>query len=378
VITPQLTVAPNDLFVYTGENSDAANDNGDATPISVNSVNKNIGFYLTDTADVTPELAITASGRYNISHVDLYDQLGTNLSGHNRFAHFNPSVGLTYKITPDMTFYGGVSVNTRTPTASEIECSDPATPCLLPTNLAGDPPNLRQVISHTYEVGVRGKLEGALSYNLSAFRTLLQNDIYGIATSVSQGFFQNIGDTEREGFEAGLNYRSANWSAFANYSFVQATFRSALTVPSPSNPFQDDNGDIQVEPGNRLPGIPKHRLKLGLDFKPIQQLTVGATVNVVSNFYYVGDESNQLAPVPGYTVVNLHSTFRPISHVEVFATINNLLNRKYATWGILSDPTGIGAPGVPADGVMNGPDVDNRFQSPAAPFEIFGGVRVTF
>ena len=49
-----------------------------------------------------------------------------------------------------------------------------------------------------------------------------------------------------------------------------------------------------------------------------------------------------------------------------------------STWGILSDPTGINAPGVPPDGVTNGPGVNNRFLSPAAPIELFGGVRITF
>lgn len=219
---------------------------------------------------------------------------------------------------------------------------------------------------------------GAMSWNLSAFRTLLQNDIYGISTSVAQGFFQNIGDTQREGVEAGLNYRAQNWSTFLNYSFVQATFRSALLVPSPSNPGQDANGNIQVEPGDQLPGIAKHRVKLGVDYKVLPQWTVGTTVNVVSSVFYAGDEVNDVAPLPGYTVVNLHSTYRPIPHLEVFATIDNLLNRKYATWGILSDPTGIGAPGVPSNGVTNGPGVNNRFQSPAAPFEVFAGARITF
>lgn len=57
-----------------------------------------------------------------------------------------------------MTLYGGLSQNTRTPTASEIECSNPLTPCLLPTNLAGDPPNLHQVVAHTAELGLRGKI----------------------------------------------------------------------------------------------------------------------------------------------------------------------------------------------------------------------------
>jgi iron complex outermembrane receptor protein len=117
-------------------------------------------------------------------------------------------------------------------------------------------------------------------------------------------------------------------------------------------------------------------VKLGVDFKLIPQWTVGAELNYVSSFFYVGDESNQLPPIPGYAIVNLHTSFRPFEHVEVFASVNNLLDRRYATWGILSDPTGLGAPGVPADAVTNGPGVDNRFQSPGAPLEVFGGIRL--
>jgi iron complex outermembrane receptor protein len=380
VINSQLIVLPSDLLVYTPEDSDAAVDNGDPVPVSVDSVNKSLGLYVSDTFNVTGELAVTASGRYNVANINLADQLGDNLSGYNRFVHFNPAVGATYKLLPTMTLYGGFSKNTRTPTASEIECSDPLTPCLLPTNLAGDPPNLQQVVSQTTEVGLRGMipdvLDGQLSWNLSAYRTLLENDIFGIATSVSQGFFQNIGDTRREGFEAGIGYHGERWSAYANFSLVQATFQSALTVPSPSNPFQDENGDIQVVPGNHMPGIPENRLKLGADLRIMPQWTVGATLNLVSSFRYVGDESNQLAPIAGYSVVNLHTSYKPAEHFEVFASVNNLFDRKYATWGILSDPTGIGAPGIPADGVTNGPGVDNRFLSPGAPLEVFGGVRI--
>jgi iron complex outermembrane receptor protein len=384
VINSQLLVLPSNLIVDTPENSAGALANGDPVPVSVDSINKNLGAYLTDTFNVTRDLAVTASGRYNIAHVDLADQLGTNLNGNNRFVHFNPAIGATYKVSPTMTLYGGLSQNTRTPTASEIECSNPLTPCLLPTNLAGDPPNLHQVVAHTAELGLRGKTpaaagtEGEVSWNLSAFRTLLKDDIFGIATSVSQGFFQNIGDTRRQGIEAGINYRAQRWSAYANYSFVEATFRSPLSVPSPSNPYQDALGDLQVEPGDHLPGIPDHRLKLGADYKIVQGWTAGATLNLVSSFYYVGDESNQLAPIPGYTTVNLHTAYKPAPHFEVFVSINNLFNRKCATWGILSDPTGIGGPGIPPNGVTNGPGVDNRFLSPAAPFEAFGGVRITF
>jgi iron complex outermembrane recepter protein len=384
VINSQLLVSPSNLIVYTPENSDAANNFGEAVPISVQSINKAIGAFVTDTFNVTPDFSVTASGRYNIAHIDLEDQLGSNLTGNSRFIHLNPAIGGTYKILPILTVYGGISQNTRTPTASEIECSNPLQPCLLPTNLAGDPPTLRQVVAHTGELGVRGKLPeviGAgseITWNLSLFRTLLHDDIYGIATSISQGFFQNIGDTRRQGVEAGLNYKSESWSAYANYSFVDATFRSPLVAPSPSNPYQDASGDVQVLPGDRLPGIPRHRLKIGADYNILPNWSVGATLNVVSDFYYVGDESNQLAPISGYRVVGLHSSYRVARQLEIFASITNLFNTQYATWGILSDPAGINAPGIPPDGVTNGPSVDNRFLSPAAPFEAFGGVRLSF
>jgi iron complex outermembrane receptor protein len=389
VINSQLIVLPSNLIVDTteaGQNAAlaAGNMNFSATPVSVYSVNKNLGIYLTDTFDVTPEIAVTASGRYNIANINLQDQLGTNLSGYNRFVHFNPAVGATYKAAPTVTLYGGISQNTRTPTASEIECSNPSTPCLLPTNLAGDPPNLRQVIARTSELGLRGKIAdpigagSGLAWNLSLFRTLLHDDIFGIATSISQGFFQNIGDTRRQGVEAGVNYHDRNWSVYANFSFVQATFRSPLVVPSPSNPFQNAHGDLQVEPGDHLPGIPEQHLKLGADYSILPDWSVGATLTLVSSYYYVGDESNQLAPIPGYHVVGLHSSYKPVPHFELFGQITNLFNAKYSTWGILSDPTGIGAAGIPPNAVTNGPGVDNRFLSPAAPFEAFGGVRITF
>ncbi len=383
LINSQLLVLPSTLTVDTPENSPAAIANGDPVPVSVDSINKDLGAYLTDTFDVTPDVAVTASGRYSVAHIELQDQLGNNLSGGSRYVHFNPALGATYKIYPTVTLYGGLSQNTRTPTASEIECSNPLRPCLLPTNLAGDPPNLRQVIAHTSELGLRGRISPLggsteASWNLSIFRTLLHDDIYGIATSVSQGFFQNIGDTRRQGAEAGLKYAASRWSAYANYSLVEATFRSPFLAPSPSNPFQNMSGDVQVEPGDSLPGIPEHRLKLGADYKIMANWSAGVTLSVVSGFYYVGDEANQLAPIAGYQVVGLHTSYQHDPHFEFFAKITNLLGRRYSTWGILSDPTGVGAPGIPPEGVTNGPGVNNRFQSPAAPFEAFAGVRFSF
>lgn len=379
VIDSKLFVGPSDLIVDTPEGTGFG-----ATPVILQATNKYYGFFATDTFDVTSAFSVTASARYNIAHIDLADQRGTDLNGLNRYTHFDPALGATYKLTPEITAYGGYSKTNRAPTASEIECSDPLLPCLLPANLAGDPPTLKQVIADTYELGLRGRItspagvDGLLTWDVGGFRTNLADDIFAISTSLSSGFFQNVGSTRRGGAQASVNWRWNQGLAYVSYSYVEATFQSSFTLSSPSSPSQDENGNIQVVPGDRLPGIPKQRIKAGVDYEFLPQLTVGGTLQYVSSRFYRGDESNQNPPLPGYAVAGLRASWRFWKHSEVFFSVQNLFNKSYATYGIYSDPTGVGVPGVPPDADSNDPSVDNRFQSPGAPRSYFGGIRIEF
>jgi iron complex outermembrane recepter protein len=378
-INPALVVLPSGFFIDTPEDSDF-----NATPVILSATSTYYGLFATDTFNLTPALAITASGRYNLAQINLVDHRGSDLTGNNRYSRFNPAIGATYKLFPALTAYAGYSEGNRAPTPSEIECSNPAIPCLLPSSLASDPPTLKQVVSHTYEAGLRGTftvpphLPGRFAWHFGFFRTDLTDDIFGVATSVSTGFFQNIGATRRQGIETNLAYRDERWSVYGAYSFIDATFQSALTLPSPNNPFADASGDIHVNPGNRLPGIPQHQLKVGADYHITPNWTVGVVGAYFSDQFLRGDESNQNATLPGYYVVNLHTSYSITKNFEVFANIRNLFDSHYYTFGQFGDPTGVGAPGVPADAVTNGPGVDNRFLAPAAPISIFGGIRIRF
>ena len=374
-INSSLQVTDSGYFVSTPENAGF-----NATPVGLSATNRYYGLFATDTFDLTRALAVTLSGRYNLAQVDLFDHLGTNLNGNNRYSRFNPAAGFTYKIFQNLTAYAGYSEGNRVPTPSEIECSNPTQPCLLPSSLSSDPPSLKQVVSHTYETGLRGNftmpetLPGRFTWNFGLYRTDLDDDIYGVATSLSAGFFENVGATRRQGIESGIGYKDDRWSVYGNYSLVDATFQTSLTLPSPSNPFADANGDIQVSPGDHLPGIPEHQLKLGADYRVTPQWSVGGVLTYFSSQYFRGDESNQNPQLPGYAVVNVHSTYEITDHLSTFVDIQNLFDNHYASFGVLGDPTGVGAPGVPTDGV----GVDNRFISPAAPLAIYGGVRLTF
>jgi iron complex outermembrane receptor protein len=378
-INSALQVSFSDLFVDTPENTPWT-----ATPVNLNATNSYYGLFGTDTFNITDDLALTASGRYNLAEIDLADRLGTALSGDNRYSRFDPALGLTEKVSTNLTVYAGYSEGNRAPTPGEIECSNPTAPCLLPSSLSSDPPTLRQVVSHTWEAGLRGHFSlpeiapGSITWNASLFRTNVDDDIYGVATSLSSGYFQNIGGTRRQGAELGLKYEDERLSMFLDYSYVDATFESAFLLNSPQNSFADANGNIQVEPGDVLPGIPANRIKAGADYRVLPSWIVGADIVYESSQFFRGDESNQMGPLPGYTEVNLHSKYELTDHVELFVNVVNALDGKYATFGVLGDPTGIGAPGIPPGAVTNGPGVDNRFESPSAPISAFGGVRVEF
>ena len=376
MIDSALVVQPSGFLVSTPEGSAFA-----ATPTRLRPENTDFGAFATDTLNVTRSLSVTAGGRYNWVRVGLSDLQGSSLSGASIFSRFNHAIGAAYQLGPGLTLYAGYAEGSRTPTASEIECSDPKTPCLLPSSLSADPPNLRQVVSRTYEVGMRGSrpiLHGQLTYSLGLYRTEVRDDIYAVATSLSAGYFENIRGTVRQGGELDLAYRNDRLTAYASFSAVDAVFDTDLFIPSPSNPFRDANGDIHVRRGDQLPGIPRYRLKLGAEYRVLKGLVVGGELQALSGQYYRGDEANQLAPVPGYVVVGLHASYDVTSRLQLFVKVENLMNARYATFGLLGDPTEIGAPGVPANVGPNGPSVDDRFQSPAAPISAYGGIKLRF
>jgi iron complex outermembrane recepter protein len=371
---PSLQLSYSGFFVDTPEGTGFT-----ATPVFLLATNRYYGLYATDTFNVTPALALTLSGRYNLAQVDLVDLRGTALNGNNRYSRFNPAAGFTYKILGNLTGYAGYSEGNRAPTPMELECASPTAPCVLPSSLSADPP-LKQVVSHSYETGLRGNfalpqfVPGRFTWNFGLYRTDLTDDIYGVATSISTGFFTNVGSTRRQGIETGLSYQDENWSVYGNYSLVQATFQSSFTLPSSQNPFANAAGNINVSPGDYLPNIPEHQLKVGADYRVTPRWSVGGVLTYFSSQFLLGDEANLNQPIPGYAVVNLHSTYAVSENVAMFVNATNVFDAHYSTFGIFGDPTGIGVPGVPTNGV----GVDNRFVSPAPPLAIYGGVRLTF
>ena len=336
-------------------------------------------IYLTDTFSITDELTLTLSVRYNNTSVKIGDRSAQNplvdpddpgaLNGEHDYARFNPAVGLNWSFHPNIVAYGSYSESARAPTTVELSCADPGAPCNLPNAFLADPP-LDQVVTKSFEGGFRGTLKSGVKWNVGAFHSINNDDIIFISTggiTSNEGFFDNIGDTKRVGVELGLSgsWKELDW--FTNYSYLEATFDDSFASSSPNNPLANANGDIAVEQGDRIPGLPEHNLKIGGDYHVTAKLTIGSDLVYNSDQYFRGDEANLLDTIDGHIVVNARASYQFNKNISVFANVNNLFDSDYETFGLLGDPSEILA------GFSN-----PRFVGVGAPISGYVGMKIDF
>lgn len=334
------------------ENRSTSSNSGLFVPedaLRVRSRTRSTGVFVTDTLSITDALALTLSGRSNHTRTTIEDLTGENpdLKGRHRFSRFNPAAGLTYQWSSALNLYGGYSESTRAPTPVELTCSDEEAPCKLPNQFLSDPP-LKQVVAKSWEAGLRGTLGDAgngehLNWHLGLFRTTNVDDILFQSTGgvqSNEGFFANVGDTRRQGIEASLS--GALWDKrlrwYANYTFLDATYRSAFSENSANHPDADENGLIHIRKGDRIPSLPRHSVKLGADFALTPALGVGGDLIANSGQYLRGDEANLLGETGGYAVLNLRATYAFSRRFSLFARVDNVFDRRYHTFGTLGEP----------------------------------------
>ena len=345
-------------------------------PVDLAATNTYAGLYFSEALDVTTRLTLTAAGRYNWAALGLADQIGTSLNGHHSYARFNPALGTTYRIAPGLTVYAGYAESNRNPTPAELACADPLRPCVLAGQLVADPP-LKPVVGRTWEAGLRGRtraepLDADLAWSLGVFRTDTDNEILNVATSAfsaGQGYFANAGAARRQGLEAQASLTAARFSLSLNYSVVDATFQSWITLPSRS-PYADPlSGDITVRPGDHIPQIPAQRLVINADWSAMQRLSLGADLRVQGGAWLAGDDSNRGPKLPGWARLDLRARYQLSQRLELSARIENLADARYATYGAFAR-----LDGLPPTLKLTDP----RSFTPAAPRAAYFGLRASF
>ena len=312
--------------------------------------NTSIGIYFVNRWNFSERWTLSVSGRQDIASVGIRDSSGTapRLDGDHRFSRFNPAAGLTFNPAAGTTLFGNFSQGMRAPTPMELTCADAAAPCRLPNSFLADPP-LNPVIAQTIEAGFRLRSRPAakpgtmmpdtpaFALNGTLFRTVSRDDIQFIASggAVNAGFFRNVGETERRGFDLGASALLGRFKLAGSYTRVDARFLSAFRAHSQNNSAADGNGDIEVASGNRITGIPLHTFKLRGDWTVTPAWNINVSMNQVGRQYARGDENNADAAgmLPSYRVFNLASSHDLGGGWDAHLKMDNLFNRAYQSFG---------------------------------------------
>ncbi len=377
-IDPRLVVGTDGSFPGSGAQIATLGRIG-YVPVTLNGNTTYYGVYVLDTFNITPELAISGGARLNIANISTQDMTGLapELNINASYRRINPIVGATYALTPALTAYAGYSEANRAPTPLELNCADPARPCLLENSLVADPP-LSQVVARTVEAGLRGTsilaADASLAWKAGYFRTESSNDIVSLASTLTgRGYFANVPANLRQGLEAGALVRWGNLAAYANYAFIDATYQFTGVLASPNNPFADEDGTILVRPGNHIPGIPRNLVKFGGDYAFTPQFSAGADILIVGTQYFIGDDSNLNPKLPAYWTVNLHASYQVNDNVQFFGLVNNLFDNRNASFGTFFERQTSAQLATPIAFAGN-----PRTITPLQPLSLYGGIRVTF
>jgi outer membrane receptor protein involved in Fe transport len=361
-------------FLYPGVIQDQPSEG--VNPVRVQSDTRFYGVFLSDIITVLTDLDVTLAGRYNDAQIALEDLLGGPVNGEHTYDRFDPGAGIVYRIVPEVQFYGNYSETNRAPTPEELSCASAANPCSLLNFFVGDP-NLHQVVAHSYEAGFRGHTGSPsgsrVSWNVDVYHTRNTNDIIyeTSAYNPNLAFYTNAGRTLRRGVEANLRYDRQPLRLSLGYAFTDATFQTPMLLNT-SSPAADANGNEQVLPGDRIPGIPKHRATFTAEYSVSERISVGGSLVAQSNVYRFGDEANLTDPLGGYTVIDLNAAYRPRDGLVLFAVVNNAFDKRYYTYGSFG-PVG----DVPWTNVPGGV-TDPRTASPGTPITAYGGIKVNF
>lgn len=331
----------------------------DSQATSINTETESTSLYITNTMDLSATVALTLSARANYTDVVLRDKSGVRpeLNGDHNFSRVNPALGITWQASDSHSLYASYSESSRAPTPIELACNegvfdlavafaieagedpdDVDLECRLPNAFLADPP-LDDVIAKSFEFGSRGFV-GDIGYSLGLFHTLNKDDILFQTTGRSTGLFANVDKTRRAGIESSLQGQWHAFSWLAAYSYIDASFEDDFQALSPNHEFADDEGEISVSAGDRIPGIPQHQFKVSSDYSFDNGLSIG--LDLLSNGGQVlrGDESNQLDEVSGYTTVSMRARYSVNEKMEVFAKVDNLFDKEYESFGLLGEEPG--------------------------------------
>ncbi|HEY6815007.1 MAG TPA: TonB-dependent receptor [Croceibacterium sp.] len=175
--------------------------------------------------------------------------------------------------------------------------------------------------SQSFDAGASVNI-GSVTLGLTAFRRDTEDLIgfvscFGVATGICTGrpfgTYDNIGQARAQGFEAQADVQIGYFVTFgAAYTLLDA----------------EDRTPGSATEGNDLARRPKHTLTLTGDWRPSDEVSLGADLRVVSDSY---DDAFNTVPLDGYATLALRGEWDANEWVTLFGRVENVWDEDYQT-----------------------------------------------
>jgi iron complex outermembrane receptor protein len=281
-------------------------------------------------SDAWRVLAGVRSVHVGVDSSDHFHKIASqNNSGAVSYSGLNPTAGVVFLPTANLSFYASYGRGFETPTLNELAYK--------PDGSAGLNTALKAARSNNYELGAKTRLAAGLRGSLAVFSTFTDDDIVVRSNFGGRSGFANVGRTRRDGVEAEVEAHPADGLTLAaSASLINARFESSfLTCTAP--PCVTPN--LLVASGNKLPSVPARTLWAQVKYDA-GWADASLEAHVQSRLF-VNDLNSDEAGGAGVLDAVIEHTgswgpYRP----HVFARVDNLANRRYVGSVIVNDTTG--------------------------------------
>ncbi len=172
--------------------------------------------------------------------------------------------------------------------------------------------NLEPEWGHEVELGADWLL-GDLTIGGRIYHQWMRDEVF-----LDYGSFQsfNFSRTSRTGIDLDMSYKFSDlFNASLNYNWVNAEL---------------DSGAFD---GSEVPLVPEHKARVALNYQPRSQLTTSIGATYTNRVFIGGDYDNTKSALDSYVLMDLNLRYVLNSNVELFATVDNLLDKEYTSFG---------------------------------------------
>ena len=286
-----------------------------------------IGPFVQLTWNATPNVLLSAGGRYDAVRFSVDDRHltdGTDNSGHRTMSAVSGNLGASYTRNERFIPYVNLATSFETPTTTELANQ--------PNSTGGFNTSLDPQRAVTYEVGARGRV-GRVEYSVAGFVSRISDAIVQFREVSGRAFFTNAGKLKNDGIEVGLSVAPVRGlRVFGNYTYANYRFGE----------YRITNGTaVDTLDGNRLPGVPKAFVRLGLRANPVPSVALdldhtmsSSIVATDDNTIYISGFSSDPGVLKGLGtgVTNARLSWDGTAgraRIVPFVGVNNLWDRNY-------------------------------------------------